>query len=325
MGTNSSKTANDAKTLPNPKTPEKNKELKLAFDLKETPIANQGKVVEMKSPTIHETPLTKIIANHLNGLQANGVQMEIKTPSYLLRRKILRDLGYAYSINEASASETDPRSPSQLIPRTPLALIDEQNQSMASVSSFQYSGVVEEDSCRNFNEKLANITLDDCDEVKESENGNNGDVDRQEITKTPDERLRDEKTPELTCSPDIDPFKMKAGNGTKGKQVVETPVAAAGSMADEKTKKNAKSPTTSPKKAVKRMYNLYTTPASKFGNRSERSASINNRTPLSVLNRRAKSTEHTPQRAKSGRMDSDENRSSQRSKSASKIPVSLRK
>lgn len=56
----------------------------------------------------------------------------------------------------------DPRSPSQFIPRTPLHMsMDNDRSNHQADSPLEYSGCIEEASCRNFNERLANITFDD--------------------------------------------------------------------------------------------------------------------------------------------------------------------
>lgn len=56
----------------------------------------------------------------------------------------------------------DPRSPSQFIPRTPLHMsMDNDRSNHETDSPLQYSGCIEEASCRNFEQRLANITFDD--------------------------------------------------------------------------------------------------------------------------------------------------------------------
>lgn len=57
----------------------------------------------------------------------------------------------------------DPRSPSQFIPRTPLnmSLSGDDIEKSNGQYSVTYSGYIEEASCRNFNERLENITFDD--------------------------------------------------------------------------------------------------------------------------------------------------------------------
>lgn len=341
MGSNTSKETNNKKALQNPKTPQKETENKLSVVLEpKTPAPSKCNIIELKSPCIHQTPLTQIIANHLNGLSAHdGLQhTTIQTPSYLLRKKILHDLGYAYSINDTMS--TDPRSPSQLIPRTPINLAlgaNDTNQSMTSVGSFQYSGLVEENSCRKFNEKLANITLDDCDGEQcgnQSKNEtDNSEMESFENGNSVAKHLYNEKTPDFMLSPEstTSDEENKVENRKELKiddeQAMGTTLRAKLNVPMQKytLTKGFATPLSAPKTPNDRVRirNIYVTPINKFGLKTNRSTTDNKRTPLSLLNRRAISSERTPIQSK--QFSSDENQSSQRSKSASKIPIPLRK
>lgn len=100
---------------------------------------------------VEQTPLTKKIATHFAQSELN--QNVTETPCHLMRKKILQDLGHADS--------TDPRSPSERIPRTPLSIQKEDDKFDEDISQY---GVSPDESCAAFNKKLADIMLDDCDE-----------------------------------------------------------------------------------------------------------------------------------------------------------------
>lgn len=112
-------------------------------------------LLDPRSPDVNRTPLTSI----LNNRQKNRpiVEQPLATPVNL-RKKLLN-----HSAKELKL--LDPRSPSQFIPRTPLNMsFDGENiEHSSNQYSLDYSGVIEEASCRNFNERLANITFDDLD------------------------------------------------------------------------------------------------------------------------------------------------------------------
>lgn len=126
-------------------------------------------LLDPRSPNIARTPLSEVLAGRFAVKKEQPTEFNLETPTNLLRKRILRDLGVNYTSKELNL--LDPRSPSHLIPRTPLNLsfaVDEPDNT--NIVSVEYSGLIEEASCRHFNEKLANITLDDADfeEAKES-------------------------------------------------------------------------------------------------------------------------------------------------------------
>lgn len=125
-----------------------------------------GEEVESNNLPIAQTPLTKTIATHLNRIAQNDFNKNatFTTPSYLIRKKILHDLGYTYS--EGETSQFDPRSPSYRIPRTPLNLVE--GDSFQNKCSIEYNGSFEDKSCETFSEKLENITLDNSDLIQTS-------------------------------------------------------------------------------------------------------------------------------------------------------------
>lgn len=157
-------------------------------------IANR--MLDPKTPSIPQTPLTQTIANHLNQMAEGNLNHQnqmIKTPSYLLRKRILYDLGYTYSIKE-----TDPRSPSLSIPRTPLKLDEcETILDDSQAGSFQYNSTLE-DSCRDFYAKLDDITMDEAEIAMEMAENENDD------SQHPQDELSFQKTPE--CESDNKPF-----------------------------------------------------------------------------------------------------------------------
>lgn len=65
-------------------------------------IIKANRMLDPKTPAIPQTPLTQTIANHLNRISNDDVNQNkaIQTPSYLLRKKILYDLGYTYTIKD---------------------------------------------------------------------------------------------------------------------------------------------------------------------------------------------------------------------------------
>lgn len=138
----------------------------VAATIEQSPTVDKATIaLDPKTPAIPQTPLTQTIANHLNRITKEEGQHNpnIKTPSYLMRKKILYDLGYTYPIGK----EVDPRSPSQSIPRTPLNLTDTAEEvNVSESSSFQYNSSLE-DSCREFNMKLNDITMDETEAQNE--------------------------------------------------------------------------------------------------------------------------------------------------------------
>lgn len=113
-------------------------------------------LLDPRSPDVNRTPLVSILNNRLKNRQIEQNNTPI-TPINL-RKKLLN-----HSAKELKL--LDPRSPSQFIPRTPLNMsFDGENIEQSSNQySLEYDGVIEEASCRNFNERLANITFDDVD------------------------------------------------------------------------------------------------------------------------------------------------------------------
>lgn len=140
MGSNSSKTENQTTQTPMSKLKNCNKEK----------INMENILLDPRSPDVNRTPLTTILANRMK-----VVENEFSTPTKYVRET---------SLNVSKEKKfLDPRSPSQFIPRTPLNLsIDgDKIDSSSRQYSLEYSGCIEEASCRNFNERLANITFDD--------------------------------------------------------------------------------------------------------------------------------------------------------------------
>lgn len=123
-------------------------------------------LLDPRSPHIARTPLTKILSHRLCDKPLR-IELNAHTPANMLRKRILRDIGLNYTSKELNL--LDPRSPSSFIPRTPLHLSSsddfegEYSRGASKLISLEYSGFIEEASCRNFNEKLSNITLDDTD------------------------------------------------------------------------------------------------------------------------------------------------------------------
>lgn len=261
--------------------------------------------LDPKTPAIPQTPLTQTIATHLNKIAKDDVKQNpsIKTPSYLLRKKILYDLGYTYSIKD-----TDPRSPSHQIPRTPFSLAEKPEiVSDSEASSFQYSTL--EDSCHDFNAKLDDITMEesenDGDQSSETENV----AEKNESITELQEMLCEQKTPD-------------ANNGALPESQSQTDADDIKESTDENSNQN-KNDSNDEKIEDKIMpLDMYSTPITKKSGRA-------GRIPLSQLNRRGISTEVTPDNncaelsVEKYRKDLsfnnyDENRSSARK---SKIPV----
>lgn len=123
-------------------------------------------LLDPRSPHIARTPLAIVLPQRFSEKPMRN-ELKANTPSNILRKRIMRDIGFNYTSKELNL--LDPRSPSQFIPRTPLNLsssddfIGENSRGTSKVISLEYSGFIEEASCRHFNEKLANITLDDTD------------------------------------------------------------------------------------------------------------------------------------------------------------------
>lgn len=112
-------------------------------------------LLDPRSPDVNRTPLASILSNRMKKRQ--NVEQAPVTPVNL-RKQLLN-----YSAKELKL--LDPRSPSQFIPRTPLNMsFDGGNlEQNSNQYSLDYTGDIEEASCRNFNERLANITFDDLD------------------------------------------------------------------------------------------------------------------------------------------------------------------
>lgn len=105
-------------------------------------------LLDPRSPDVNRTPLA--IASRMKTVEAT-----LSTPTKHVCETLLN--------NSKEKKFLDPRSPSQFIPRTPLNLsMKEENiENNSGQYSLEYSGCIEEASCRNFNERLANITFDD--------------------------------------------------------------------------------------------------------------------------------------------------------------------
>lgn len=240
--------------------------------------ANQ--MLDPKTPAIPQTPLTQTIANHLSRITNDDLNQNptIKTPSYLMRKKILHDLGYTYTIKE-----TDPRSPSHSIPRTPLNLAENSNViSDSQTSSFQYNSTLE-DSCRDFNEKLDDITMGEEAEDAEQNAANSANNAKEPNEQTESQsELCDQKTP--NCDEETTPdFASKTNSIDKSIPAIDE-------------SENDSSPKAS-EENISPLEGMYSTP---LAHKSHRTGRI----PLSVINRRGMSAELTPLQPKNTHHDS---------------------
>lgn len=289
-----------------PKTPEKS----VAATIDQSPTSEQSNkmnyMLDPKTPAIPQTPLTQTIASHLNRITKEDVNQNraIKTPSYLLRKKILYDLGYTYSIKDV-----DPRSPSVSIPRTPLKLTESDGNvaSESESSSFQYNTTLDE-SCRDFNNKLDEMTMDEEEAAKLSEIDENEENKKESVE--PQTELCEQKTPDSGA--DISPV------------FIDTKKTSANVISVVDGKSDERGPRAS-EENISPLDGMYSTPITDKSNRA-------GRIPLSVINRRGLSAEVTPLCAKNHHelhsvekytnnlslSKFDENRSSARK---SKIPV----
>lgn len=318
MGNTTSKKA----SVPALKTPEKSSATTIVEHSPSSPCTNEDiNGHELKTaaipptPAIPQTPLTETIANHLTRITADDAthQQKIKTPSYLFRKKILYDLGYTYSLKE-----NDPRSPSQCIPRTPLALDNNNvNNSTAEpvtesdVSSFQYNSTLE-DSCREFNSKLDEITMDETEMAKHDLLHSESDTKSDENGEKLLESLCDQKTPDAESQNAPDFVQHTDANGQN--------------KTDEDNEHSNKAVQKKHEDDIDSNRSITTTPVTSELQRT-------GRIPLSVINRRVgMSAEKTPLQSKNSSATfatdkqrtnlsfgkHDENRGSARK---SKIPV----
>lgn len=111
-------------------------------------------LLDPRSPDVNRTPLTGIMPHRLHN-ECSREQIQT-TPTKKGQNRIQEHISKEIKL-------LDPRSPSQFIPRTPLnmSLIGDNIENHSNQYSLEYSGCIEEASCRNFNERLANITFDD--------------------------------------------------------------------------------------------------------------------------------------------------------------------
>lgn len=137
-------------------------------------IALQRMLLDPRSPDVNRTPLPGNVTNRflqrvhnedaaittVNTTVTNDV---MKTPVNAFRNRLL-------NLTSNESKLLDPRSPSQFIPRTPItaSMLDDSKNISTTHFSLEYAGVMEEASCRNFNERLANLTLDDSDAETEA-------------------------------------------------------------------------------------------------------------------------------------------------------------
>lgn len=122
-------------------------------------------LLDPRSPDVNRTPLPENLVNRFISRIQNEDAIDetiktdeiIKTPVNAFRKRLL-------SISTSETKFIDPRSPSQFIPRTPISMsLDDTKMASTTHFSLEYTGMIEEASCRNFNERLANLTLDDSD------------------------------------------------------------------------------------------------------------------------------------------------------------------
>lgn len=153
MGSNTSKT-NNTETTATVSSPPKPSNTKESNGEPEKKFMDHV-LLDPRSPDVNRTPLTSILNNRMKNRQ--NVNQAPVTPVNL-RKQLLN-----YSAKELKL--LDPRSPSQFIPRTPLNMsFDGENlEQNSNQYSLDYTGDIEEASCRHFNERLANITFDDLD------------------------------------------------------------------------------------------------------------------------------------------------------------------
>lgn len=241
-----------------------------------SPSPKKHQFLDPKTPAVPQTPLTQTIANHLNKISADDFNQNaaIKTPSYLLRKKILYDLGYTYSIKD-----TDPRSPSHSIPRTPLSLAEKPSaESETETTSFQYNSTLE-DSCRDFNAKLDDITMEE-----------EAEIDAQH-TSTENNEQKNESTPECNQQPELSEQKTPntdSGITSEIKSQIERDVGAKlHENKDENDSAENDEQIDFAEDKIMPLESMYSTPIAKKSGRA-------GRIPLSQLNRRAVSTEVTP-------------------------------
>lgn len=211
-------------------------------------------LLDPRSPDVNRTPLTGIVRNS---------RIATLTPS----------TPKTSSIENTSFEKRkfDPRSPSKFIPRTPLNMsFDNIEHSAAAQYSLEYSGCVEEASCRNFNERLENITFDNLfaeTKVPEEEQST------EKVDDEPKEQIAMSvytDVEEESASPYIQPMTLR---NTRQNQFAfsSTPISALNSNIELHAKKLKE----------------YGTPTKKMANIKEI------RTPFgSLLNRRTKSFEN---------------------------------